>query len=71
MPTILKDEALDHLKNEPELTKEVCEFAGIDPLYAIGAITRGSRSLTTYKAVIAIAKSMNKKPEEVITEALK
>ena len=71
MDTRLKDEALDHLKNSPELTKQVCEYAGIDPLYAVGAITRGSRSLTTWKAVEAIAKDMGKKPLQIIEEGIK
>ena len=32
-----------NLKNDPELLKEVCDYAGINPLllYAIGAINSG------------------------------
>ena len=71
LATVLKNEALDHLKNDPELLKEVCDYAGINPLYAIGAINSGSRSFTTYKAVMAIAKSMNKNPLEIIEEIVK
>jgi hypothetical protein len=71
MATRLTDEALDHLKRDEnsELVDKVCGWAGIKRLFVSGAITRGSRSLTTYKAVVAIAESMKVQPEDIIFES--
>lgn len=68
MATRLTQEALDHLDKDAELQFAVCGFAGIQIGSMKTAIDRGSKSLSTYYAVLKIAESMNKLPNEILEE---
>lgn len=70
MATRLTDKALAHLRDESNehLRSVVCRHAGINSLYAMQAILRKSRALTTWKAVEAIALNMGITDPELILE---
>ena len=68
MATHLSPEALIHLGGDKTLQEQVAAYVGVNNYGVMSAVIRGSKSLTTYKAVIAIAKSMDKKPDEILIE---
>jgi hypothetical protein len=68
MATNLTLEALIHLDKNDELQSKIAPFMGVQINGVQSAIIRKSRSLTTYKAVLAIAESLGKKPDDIIEE---
>jgi plasmid maintenance system antidote protein VapI len=68
MATNLTLEALMHLDKNDELQKKIAPFMGVQLNGVQSAIIRKSRSLTTYNAVLAIAESLGKKPDEILEE---
>lgn len=69
MATHLTIEALNYLHKNPDLQKQIAPFMGVGEGGVKSAIMRSSVSLTTWKAVEAIAKSMDKEPSTILEES--
>lgn len=68
MATHLTPEALDHLSKNPQLQASICDFIGVKLSSMKITIQIDSRSLASYRSVLAIADDMGKKPDEIIHE---
>lgn len=68
MKSYLTSDALLHLKENFKLQNEICNYTGLKISGINTAIIRNSSALTTYKSVVAIAKSMDVKPENILVE---
>jgi hypothetical protein len=64
----LTTKAMRHLLASEQLQGKVSGFVGLNKSGVKSATIRNSKSLTTYKAVLAIAKDMGVKPESIIQE---
>jgi homoserine dehydrogenase len=68
MATYLTDTAIKFLEANELLQAKIAPFAGIAIAGINYAVKRNSKSLTTYKAVLIIAKEMGVNPDEILEE---
>lgn len=70
MVTLLTLEARIHLGQDEDLQKKVADYMGMHVDGVKTALVRNSKSLTTYRVVMAVAESMQRTPEEILEESV-
>lgn len=66
MQRILSEEAKKHLLGTPSLYADVCMLLGVKPTSLSQLVYRDRKCLTTHDVVMAIAKNMGVKSNEVL-----